>query len=182
MRKLITENIPTFKISYVFFDASHETEISMLINGKNVLSFERDGKALTTRWDIDELVLWLRNFIDNMKEDPFPVEIKGEYAAIKDIYAREFDTNDEDELDAYFDRLDEWNCQHRWHFASSGAILSDLYFELKKDNVEISWNNLDAEEGVTFEFKIGGEQIPKDQFVNEVNSFINEYANHWFLP
>ena len=131
----------TFTIKYAFFDETRETEISVLVNDENILSFERDGKQLTTRWNLDELTLWLRDFLDHLKEDPYPVETEGEYAAIKDISAREFDTDDDEEFDAYYDKLDDWNLRHRWHPASGGAILSDLYFQLVGENIEISWNN-----------------------------------------
>ncbi|MBQ6095286.1 MAG: hypothetical protein IJL09_07770 [Lachnospiraceae bacterium] len=176
----ISSSVPSFSIVYNFYDESRETEISMLVNGENILSFERDGQGMTTRWNLDELALWLRDFLDHMKEDPYPVETEGEYAAIKDINAREFDTEDDEEFDAYYDKLDDWNLRHRWHPASSGAILSDLYFQLVDDNVEISWDNQDPEEGVVFRFKLGGVRIPKEKFVSEVNSFLRDYADHWF--
>lgn len=104
-----------FTITYSFFDETHETELSMLINGNNILAFERNDTVLTTRWNLDELAEWLRNFIDHMADDPYPVESDGEYAAMKDISARDFDTDDEDEFDAYYDKLYEWNLRHRWH-------------------------------------------------------------------
>lgn len=172
--------ISDFSLKYVFFDNEHETQISMLINGVNILSFERNGRNLTTRWNLDELALWLRNFIDYMADDPYPVEVEGDYAAIKDINAREFDTDDDTAFDAYYDRLDEWNLRHRWHPASQGAILADVYFQMVGDNVEISWNNQDSEEGVTFKHIIGGAFVSKTQFVQEVDSFLKAYADHWF--
>ena len=170
----------TFTIKYAFFDETRETEISVLVNDENILSFERDGKQLTTRWNLDELALWLRDFLDHLKEDPYPVETEGEYASIKDINAREFDTDDDEEFDAYYDKLDDWNLRHRWHPASGGAILSDLYFQLVGENIEISWNNQEPEEGVKFRYELGGVNIPKERFLSEVDSFLKEYAEHWF--
>lgn len=170
----------TFVIKYTFIDESHETEISMLVNGDNILSFEKDNKQMTTRWNLDELALWIRDFLDNMKEDPYPVEIEGEYASIKDINARDFDTDNDDEFDAYYDKLDNWNLRHRWHPASGGGILADLYFQLVGENIEISWNNLDSEEGVKFRYELGGVSVPKTQFISEVDSFLKAYAEHWY--
>ncbi len=175
-----TNNTVQFAILYKFFDESHETEISMLINGNNILSFENGGRILTTRWNIDGLALWLREFLNHMEEDPYPVEAEGEYAAIKDINARNFDSDDDEEFDAYYDKLDEWNFRHRWHPASDGAIVADLYFQLIGENVEISWNNCEPEDGVCFKYKLGGKRIPKEQFVSVINSFLKAYANHWF--
>jgi len=175
-----TSGATDFSISYNFFDESHETEISIWVNGQNILSFERNGKIMTTRWNLDEIAFWLRKFVDNMSQDPYPVGVSGEYAAIKDINAREFDTEDDDEFDAYYDKLDEWNSRHRWHPASGGAILADMYFQLVGEYVEISWNNQDPEEGVTFKYELGGVKVIKDRFVEVVNEFLSDYADHWF--
>ena len=169
----------TFTLTYEFFIDDHETEFAMLVNGENILSFTRDNQQMTTRWNIDELVLWLRDFLDHVEEDPYPVEADGEYAAIKDINAREFDTDD-DKIDAYYDKLDEWNKRHRWHPASGGAVLADLYFQLVDDYIEISWNNQEPEEGVRFSHELGGIRIPKERFVEEVDKFLKAYADQWF--
>jgi len=115
-----------------------------------------------------------------MKEDPYPVEAEGEFASIKDINAREFETDDDEEFDAYYDKLDDWNLRHRWHPAASGAILADLYFQLSGADIEISWNNQEPEDGVYFKYSLGGVRIPKGQFVKAVDSFLKAYATHWF--
>lgn len=180
MSKVFQREIVNFSIQYEFFDNEQKTQISMLVNGDNILSFERDGQILTTRWHLDELALWLRKFIDNMADDPYPVEAEGDYAAIKDINAREFDTDDDEAFDAYYDQLDEWNSRHRWHTASEGAILADVYFQMVGDHVDISWNNQDSEEGVTFRHILGGTSVSKEQFTQEIDSFLKAYANHWF--
>ena len=173
-------NCEDFSISYSFFDDTHETEFSMNVHGINILAFDRNGTLLTTRWNLDELAEWLRFFIDHMTEYPYPVETDGEYAAMKDISARDFDSDDEDEFDAYYDKLDEWNLRHRWHPASSGAILADVYFQLIGDEVEISWNNEYADDGIEFQNKLGGARINKDVFFTTVDTFLKAYANHWF--
>jgi len=180
MSIVLPREIANFSMQYEFFDDKHETQIAMLVNGENILSFERDGLNLTTRWNLDELALWLRNFIDHMEDDPYPIEAEGDYAAIKDINAREFDTDDDEAFDTYYDRLDEWNIRHRWHPASEGAILADIYFQMVGDNVEISWNNQDPEDGVTFKFVLGGAAVSKGQFLQEVDSFLKAYADQWF--
>lgn len=174
------DNVSSFIISYKFIDKTHETEIEMLINNNNILSFKKDEQWKTTKWNLDNLMFWLRNFIDNLIEDPYPVNIVGEYAAMKDISAREFDSDNDEEFDLYYDKLDDWNIRHRWHPFSDGAILADLYFQLVGDNVEISWNNQDAECGVHFKYILGGAKIPKKEFIETMSSFLNTYANHWF--
>ncbi len=178
-----TSNIydnPSFSLMYTFYDDTHETEIAMMVNGENILAFTRNNRQMTTKWNLNDLAFWLRDFLDNLKEDPYPVETEGEYAAIKDINARDFDSDDDEEFDAYYDKLDEWNEHHRWHPASGGAILADLYFQLVDNNIEISWNNQESEDGINFNCKLGGAKIPKKQFIEEVDSFLKAYADQWF--
>ena len=180
MDKHIIGDSSVFSIEYTFIDTTHETELSMYIKNVNVLEFIREGSHYTTRWNIDELVMWIHDNLTNMKEYPFPFENEGVFASEKDSLAHEFDTDNDEEFDAYYDKLDEWNLRHRWHTASEGAILADVYFQLVGDFVEISWNNTDAEDDVTFISETGGARIPKDLFDNIISQFIKEYALHWF--
>lgn len=164
-----------FAIEYSFIDAD-TTELSIYHKNQNILEFEREGILYTTRWNLDEIALWLRDFINNMCEDPYPVETEGEFAAQKDISAREFDTDDDAAFDAYYDKIDEWITRHRWHPFSAGAILADIYFQQIGNTVEISWNNHDAEDGIRFTTIDGGFVVDKDIFIDVVNSFLNAYA------
>ena len=66
------------------------------------------------------------------------------------------------------------------HPASSGAILANVYFQLVGDNVEVSWNNEDAEDEVRFYSLSGGAKVQKTFFVNVVDEFLKNYALHWF--
>ena len=179
MNKKIIGNKSSFAIEYAFFE-NHTTEIALFINSRNILAYTKNEQNLTTRWNLDEIVKWLRSFIDNIQPDPYPVECEGEYAAMKDIYARDFDSDDDDILDSYYDSLYEWNLRHRWHHVSEGAILSDVYFEFVGDDVEISWNNQDAEDDVVFTEVLGCERIPKKEFVSVMEAFIIDYTNYWF--
>ena len=180
METKIIGNPGEFAVSYVFIDDSRETEISMFVENRNILAFMREGQVYTTRWNLDELAFWLRDFLDHMAEDPYPIDVPGHYAAEKDNNAREFDSDDDEEFDAYYEKLYEWNLRHRWHTASSGAILPDVYFQLVGDDVEISWNNEDMDEEVEFVQQPGGARVKKDTFLSVVSSFLKEYANHWF--
>ena len=134
-------DMSTFGLGYTFYDDVHATEITLYLNGTNILVFTSEGKHRTTRSDLDELAEWMREFIANMQDEPYPVQASGEYAAAKDEAAREFDTDDEGEFDRYYDLIDEWVWRHTWHHASSGAILANVYFQQIGDRVEISWNN-----------------------------------------
>ena len=187
MEKLIIENKKIignkdyFGISFAFLDDEKDTEIEMYVNGSNILEFKKQGAIRTTRWNLDELTMWLRDFIDNLKEDPYPVEVKGRYAAEKDDNARDFESDDEDEMDKYYNNLQEWYFRHNWHHASSGAILASVYFQLVGNNIEISWDNRGLDDGFDFTYLRGGDVIKKDLFIKIVNQFLNDYADHWFV-
>lgn len=180
MLKKIKGDKDVFAIEYGFCDDSHDTEIAMYVDGINILEYERNSELFTTRWNIDKLALWLRKFIDEMAEDPYPVDCGGTFAAQKDDAAREFDSADDEVFETYYQRLYEWDLRHRWHVASSGAILADVYFQMVGDNVEVSWDNRNVEDGVTFKSLTGGAKISKEYFISTVDSFLKDYALHWF--
>jgi len=173
-------NPDIFAITYKFCDDTKETELSMYVEGKNLLEFVRNNQKYTTKWNLNDLAFWLRDYIDNMSNDPYPIDVPGDYAAIKDINAREFDTADDEAFDAYYDKIDNWNQRHRWHPASAGAILADIYFDTINDIVQISWNNQDLEPEVEFTNLLGYVDINKTTFYNVVNEFLQVYAKHWF--
>ena len=180
MQKSIIGDKNVFAIEYGFIDESHDTEIAMYVDGNNILAFEKNDECLTTRWNLNELAEWLRKFINEMAEDPYPVDCVGSFAAQKDDSAREFDSDDDEIFEVYYQRIYDWNLRHRWHSASSGAVLADVYFQLVGDNVEISWDNRDVEESVTFKNLIGGSRIPREQFKSTMEAFLKEFTLHWF--
>lgn len=177
MKKEIIGDKSKFAMEYSFLE-DNVTELAMFVEGKNILEFFKDGLLRTTCWNLDELTMWLREFVDNLQEDPYPVEVEGRYAADKDDNARDFDSEDEEEFDAYYDKLWDWCHMHKWHSASSGAILADLYFQLVSDKIEISWDNRSDE--AEFTYLRGGTSIDKNLFVDVINKFLNAYADHWF--
>lgn len=172
----------TFAIEYTFFDDTRETELSMFVDGRNLLEYIHDGTIFSTRWDLNELVVWLSDFLKNLSEDPFPYDVEGSCMAEKDNNARGFDTDDLDAFDAYYERLSDWNSSHRWHPASSGAYLADVYFALIGDNVEISWNNTDSEEAIEFTSQKGYAKVPVEEFKSVIGQFIKDYVDHWYTP
>ena len=169
-----------FALEYVFLDDSRETELSLYINDNNILAFTRDGERYTTRWNLDDIALWLRDFIDNMTDDPFPGISSAKHAALMDEEAREFDSDDDDVFDEYYQKLYEWDSRHCWHGVSNGAILANVFFRQMNDNVEISWNNTFAESYVEFVEQCGSALINKTTFVEIVNKLLKAYAEHWF--
>ena len=180
MKDTIFGDCAYFAIKAIFYEEEHQTELYMYINNINILEYSFKGSTYTTKWNLDDLTLWLGTFLQGMKEDPFPVDINATFAAEKDILARNFDSDNLKEFDEYYNKLDLWNSRHRWHTASSGAILADLYFEQKGNSVEISWNNTDCEPYVTFRTIQGGAKINKQCFEKTVWAFLEEYQRIWY--
>ena len=177
-----------FAIGYAFISDNRCTEISMYANGTNLLGFTKEGTHYTTRWlYLEDLIAWLKSFALNMKEDPFPIDADGEYAAEKDANARalapELDDDSSDEeleaFDAYFNRFIDWVWNHTWLSERGGAILSDIYFEYKAGMVELSWNNRHPEEGVMFDCVFGGTRVEAETFRTVVLKFADAYEQHW---
>lgn len=176
----IIGNKLTFAIEYSFFDNSKLTEIGIYHKCKNILAYEKNGIELSTRWNLDELVLWLNDFVKNLSEDKYPVATaKGQFAAQKDDDARIFDSDDDDEFEAYYNKLYQWSLKHRWRTVSTGEIIADVYFQLVGNQVEISWNNRGLEPDVRYQSVEGGFFVEKDTFVSVVNEFIALYQKHW---
>ena len=180
MDKTIIGNIDKFAIGYNFYDDTRVTELFLYIDGVNVLEFAVGGQVVTTKWNLDDLAFWLRHFIDNMGDDPYPFDVKGLCAAEKDENARSFESDDDAVFDAYYDKIDSWNERHRWHPACNGAILSDVYFMAKDNLVEISWNNVNLYDDIKFTNLTGFSLVDKQTFYLVSDSFLKEYAKHWF--
>lgn len=177
-----------FAIGYAFIGDDRCTELSMWADGTNLLGFTKEGCHYTTRWlYLEGLVAWLKSFALNMEEDPFPVDVDGEYAAEKDANARalapELDDDSSDEeleaFDAYFDRFSDWTWNHTWHSESGGAILSGVFFEYKAGMVELSWDNSNEHLGVVFDCKFGGTRVDAETFKAVVLEFVDAYEKHW---
>ena len=181
MKRKLIGNQSEFAIEYGFYDDTRETELSMFVEGKNILEFKHDNEILTTCWTLDELAMWLRDFIDNLKELPYPIKTNGKYAAEQDELARDnFESEDEEEMFSFYEKIWEWCYNHRWNHASEGAIIANVFFQLVGDKVEISWDNRDLEEDYEFTYLQGGAYIDKEVFVDVVHKFLNEYADHWY--
>ncbi len=159
----------------------HKCEISLFIDGKNICAFkhENDANCKTTRWNLDELINYLDStlaFINNDKK--FPFDINGECAAELDNNARDFDSENEFEMEKYYDSLNDWSYVHSWHHASSGAILADVFFRKVNNGIEISWWS-DQEKDINFKYPYGYSVINFDTYEETVKNVIKTYNNFW---
>lgn len=177
-----------FAIGYAFIGDDRCTELSMWAEGRNLLGFTREGCHYTTRWlYLEDLVAWINSFALNMVDDPFPIDVDGEYAAEKDANARDLapdfedDCSDEelDAFDAYIDSFGDWSWNHTWTSERGGAILSHMFFEYKDGMVELSWDNRNPGDGVAFDCEFGGTRVDSETFKAVVLEFVDAYEKQW---
>lgn len=179
-----------FAIGYHFFPVEGDasacwpmnrcTGIRLFVDGNDVMGFTRDGNHVQPAWDFDDLVEWLDGFARNAREEPFPFpDVPGETLSELDWNARNFDTDDEREFDRYYTTLNDWIWRHSWVHARAGAIIPDVLFRVLGKNVEISWDNREAEEGVVFDSEAGSALVPLATFRDVVSRFVAAYLRHW---
>lgn len=168
-----------FAFGYAFLDDG-DTEVVMCVDGVNVLGFTKAGSHRTLRWSpLDGLVSWLRRFALTMGEDPYPVGDGRGFAAQRDAEARTFESDDLDVLDAYYGPLLDWADRHAWAGECGGAVLSNVFFELRGGSVEISWDNRRPGEGVEFDCVLGGAAVDAEAFKQTGIEFADAYDRHW---
>ncbi len=169
-----------FAIGYAFIGEDRITEISMYVGDANILGFVKGGTHCTLRWAyLEGLLAWLKGFACNMKEDPFPVDVEGEFASERIANALGSGPEDEDEFAEYVDPIWDWVGSHSWVSERGGAILSHVYFELKDGMVEVSWDNRNPRDGVAFDCELGGDCVSATVFKDVVLEFVDAYETHW---
>lgn len=92
-------------------DKNHESEIYFIVDEQNICLFKHieEKRYKTTRWNLDELVLYLRDLPIMLKNDsPFPFDVEGKCAAELDNNARLFDSDTDEELEKYYLCLNDW--------------------------------------------------------------------------
>ena len=170
----------TFAIGYAFIGNDRNTEISMFVDGTNLLGFTKEGCHYTTRWMyLEGLVAWLKSFVMTMRTDPYPIDVEGEYAVERHSQAYDLAPEDEDAYWEYVFPLHDWGYNHSWHSESGGAILANIMFEYVADMVELSWDNRHPEEGVVFDCEFGGTRVDAETFKAVVLEFVDAYERHW---
>ena len=188
----IIGDVRAFAIGYMFpvdpqseyVADRHDTRMTMYIGGVNVLGFVTEMVEPpvhgTLQWNLDEAVEWLDEFARNSRAEEFPFpNVPGTCLAELDENARDFDCEDENEFDCYYDALDDYVWPRSWHHTCDEAVFARLYFRILGGNVEISWDNRGAEEGVTFDTLTGHALVPLATFRDVVSRFVAAYLKHW---
>lgn len=161
----------------------HECEIKMFVNNDNICAFRRRGEKRykSTRWNLDELINYLDSTINMLYSDEqFPIEnIDGECAAELDNNARDFEIQNDNEMEKYYDSLNDWSYQHSWHHANSGAILADVFFRKTEKGMEISWWSDQSDDGIVFKNVYGYTIIDPEEYKTIISETIETYNDMW---
>ena len=150
--------------------------------GKNICEWKEVGSSekQTVWWNIDELINYLHETTDFLYEDdPFPVNVEGDCASELENNARDFESDNEEEMDAYYGKLNDWVYKHSWNHARSGAIVPDVLFRKVDDNMEISWWTDQEDDGRVFTNRYGYILIPKTEYENLIEEVFYSYNTMW---
>lgn len=163
-------------------EAEHICSLKVYVRGKNICKWKdvNDPKWKTVTWNIDGLIRYLYGTIDFIYHDlPFPFAVDGECAAELDNNARDFESDNDSEIDEYYDKLNEWSYKHSWMHARDGAIVPDVMFRKVEDNIEISWWSDQEDEGRLFQNRYGFILIPCNEYESLITELFNQYNNVW---
>lgn len=168
-------NINSFGIEFGKDTSAYQ--LSVYIQGKDILQFEKGGVVHRYRWkECQDIIEWIH---ENMKyilsDDKFPLPISAYSTAEKCEISYKLDLDDIEQ----YEILQEWMFRHSWFSARAGSYLADVYF-VKNDNmVEISWDNTNTfkEDGIRFVFPKGKYEVNKDVFEKIMKEVCTLYIN-----
>lgn len=153
-------------------------QLSLYVEGKDILAFEKDGKKYKYRWtNFQYLYEWVRDNTDIiLKEEKFPIEVLGNTAVEKDDAYCLIDGIENSPL---YDLCWNWVNQHCWLNGRAGSILGAVYFERKGDVVEISWDNthLYEKDGFLFLYPKGVSKVSVELFKTVMYTFCDMFRH-----
>ena len=163
-------------------DEEHICQLKVYILGKNVCEWTdlETRQKHTVQWNLDELIDYLYHTIDFIyADDAFPVETVGNCAAEMDENARCFDSDNDDEMLNYYEKLNDWTYRHSWNHARSGAIVPDMMFRKVGDEIEISWWSDQENEGRKFTYDYGYYRLPSSEYQSLISELFCQYNSMW---
>ena len=154
--------------------------MKLYIQNVNILEYSFDGKVYSLTGNIDELILYLDETINpTLMEIPFPFNVKGDSAIELDINARDYDSKNEDEFDAYYTQLNDWAFSHSWTHARDGLYIPDVMYRKINDTMEISWCGVGIYDGVEFSSPKGSYLINFNLYCSIINKVTKYYKENW---
>lgn len=180
----------TFSIQYEF-GANPFNENSLIgetwgrfelfVHGVDVCQYKREDSLTTYQWNLIYIVEW---FSENLKyilsDEPFPLPVEGQHSLELLDNCLLFDSDNDDEFDAWFDTKQEWEFKHSWFSNRAGSFLPDVFFRRVNGDIEIAWNNEStySSEGISFINPIGSEYVPLGIFESTIKNFIEDFLEN----
>lgn len=183
----------TFTIQYEFennpFNENSLTgetwgRFELFVQGVDVCQFKRENSVTIYQWNLIYIVEW---FSENLKyilsDKPFPLPVEGQHSLELLDNCLLFESDNDDEFDAWFDTKQEWEFKHSWFSNRAGSFLPDVFFRRVNGEIEIAWNNEStySSEGISFINPIGIEYVSLGIFESTVNNFIEDFLDNLLL-
>lgn len=180
----------TFAIEYEFvanpFNEPRLTgetwgKFELSVHGVDVCRYKKVDRVTTYQWNLIYIVEW---FSENLKhilsEEPFPLPVEGQHSLELLDHCLLFESDNDDEFDAWFETKQDWEFKHSWFSNRAGSFLPDVFFRRVNDNIEIAWNNEStyASEGISFINPMGVEYVPLGAFESTVKNFIEDFLDN----
>lgn len=182
-----------FAIQYEFIDNRFNENsligetwgrLELFVHGIDVCQYKRENIVKSFQWNLIYIVEW---FSENLKhilnDEAFPLPVEGQNSIELINNCLLFDSENDDEFDAWFDTNQEWEFKHSWFSNRAGSFLPDVFFRRINGEIEIAWNNEStySTEGITFINPIGVRKIPIGIFDSTVKNFIEDFLDNLLL-
>lgn len=148
------------------------------VKDKNVCEYKKVHSLLNYEWNLNHLIEWIvENFKYITNNHKFPVPVDGNNSLELIQQARQFDSDDEGEIEEWFSRLQDWEFKHSWFSSRDGSYLPEVFFRRVENTIEISWDNILTyhTDGIRFSNSRGIEHIEVDTFIKVIKSFLEDY-------
>jgi len=180
----------TFAIQYEFVaNPFNETSLTgetwgkfeLFVHGIDVLRYKRVDSVTAYQWNLIYITEW---FSENLKyilsNEPFPLPVEGQDSLELLDHCLLFESDNDDEFDAWFDTKQEWEFRHSWFSNRAGSFLPDVFFRRVNGEIEIAWNNEStySSEGISFINPIGIEYVPLGIFESTIKNFIEDFLDN----
>jgi hypothetical protein len=146
-------------------------------NGKELCKFSKNNHEKTYEWNLIHVVEWLgENLPTILTDEDFPLPVQGKTALELLASSLNFDSDNDDEFDAWFSIKQDWEFKHSWFSNRGGSYLPEVYFRRIGQQIEISWNNENLySEEISFPYTTGLEYVPIHIFELVLKDYINDF-------
>ncbi|WP_368087120.1 DUF5984 family protein [Paenibacillus sp. cl6col] len=183
----------TFSIQYEFgenpFNESSLTgetwgRFELYVHGVDICQYKRQNNLTIYQWNLIYIVEW---FSENLKyilsDVPFPLPVEGQHSLELLDNCLLFESDDDNEFDAWFDTKQEWEFKHSWFSNRAGSFLPEVFFRRVNDELEIAWNNEStySSEGISFMNPTGIVYLPISIFESTIKNFIEDFLDNILL-